>query len=135
MISFPAVRSPGPPPVSGGRQRGPRESGLGLEVEGLGDHFRAWFGRSGRRYIVSVHAMDGADPACEYDGALLLAVRRDGQGEPMLLDGRDSGEAGADGRNDRWVAAMRLRGATELHVHLLARDPDSRQRMLSDLCA
>lgn len=110
-------------------------SGVGAEGDRLGDHFRAWFGRSGRRYIVSVHALDGADPACEYDGALLFAVRRDAGGRSMLLEGRDSGEAGAAGRNERWITAMRQRGATELHVHLLARDPVARQRTLLDLTA
>lgn len=107
----------------------------GQEGERLGDHFRAWFGRSGQRYIVSVHALDGADPACEYDGALLFAVRRDADGNSVLVDGRDSGAAGAAGRNAGWIAAMRQRGATELHVHLLARDPAARQRALFDLTA
>ncbi|MGV2979256.1 hypothetical protein ACERNI_03490 [Camelimonas sp. ID_303_24] len=107
----------------------------GQQGERLGDHFRAWFGRSGQRYIVSVHALDGADPACEYDGALLFAVRRDAGGSSVLLDGRDSGAAGAAGRNAGWIAAMRQRGATELHVHLLARDPAARQRALFDLTA
>ncbi len=121
-----------------------REEALALDLgpgdanaagDGLGDHFRAWLGRSGRRYIVSVHALDGADPACEYDGALLFAVKRDAGGRSVLLEGRDSGQAGAAGGNGRWVAAMRQRGATELHVHLLARDPVARQRTLLDLIA
>ncbi len=121
-----------------------REDALALDLgpggadaagDGLGDHFRAWLGRSGRRYIVSVHALDGADPACEYDGALLFAVKRDAGGRSVLLEGRDSGEAGAAGGNGRWVAAMRQRGATELHVHLLARDAAARQRTLLDLTA
>ena len=43
--------------------------------------------------------------------------------------------AGAAGRNAGWIAAMRQRGATELHVHLLARDPAARQRALFDLTA
>lgn len=135
VIWLPAVTRNIPPPVTRTPVDTPREGCLALEGEGLAEHFRAWFGRSGRRYIVSVHEMEGADQACEYDGALLLAVRRDRQGEPTLLDGRDSGEAGAGGGNERWVAAMRRHGATELHVHLLARDYASRQSMLRDLVA
>lgn len=141
------ARAGAPRPVGGSAPAAsaPREGALtfgfdgpagdGREGERLGDHFRAWFGRSGQRYIVSVHALDGADPACEYDGALLLAVRRDACGRTMLLEGRDSGEAGAAGRNEGWITAMRQRGATELHVHLLARDSAARQRTLLDLTA
>lgn len=111
----------------------PRESDLALEAEGLGNHYRAWFGRSGRRYIVTVHALDGGDPACGYDGALFLAVRRDVGGRAVLLEGRDSGDADAGDCSERWILAMRQRGATELHVHLLARDALARQRVLRDL--
>lgn len=135
VISFPAVRSNSPPPVARSLGHSPREMCLALEGEGLAEHFRAWSGRSGRRYIVSVHVMDGTDPACDYDGALLLAVRRNGTGEPTLLDGRDSGHAGADGNNERWINAMQRHGATELHVHLLARDHAARQQTLHDLVA
>lgn len=115
------------------RDASPRESDLALAAEGLGNHYRAWFGRSGRRYIVTVHAPDGADPACGYDDALLLAVRRDARGRAVILEGRDSGDSGAEGPNERWILAMRERGATELHVHLLARDALARQRVLRDL--
>lgn len=133
VIWLPTARRTTPPPVA--KTPAPRESPLAIEGDGLAAHFRAWLGRSGQRYIVSVHEMESDDPACDYDGALLLAVRRNVRGEPTLLDGRDSGESGAGGGNARWLTAMRGHGATELHVHLLARDRASRQRMLRDLVA
>lgn len=110
------------------------EGFLALDGEGLSEHFRAWFGRSGRRYIVTIHALDEADLALDYDSALLLAVRRNGAGAPTLIDGCDSGEATTAALH-RWINAMRCAGATELHVHLLAHDRQARQRMLSDLVA
>lgn len=121
-------------PVPKAAQPAPHEGFLALEGEGLSEHFRAWFGRSGRRYIVTIHALDEADLALDYDSALLLAVRRNGAGAPTLIDGCDSGEATTAALH-RWINAMRGAGATELHVHLLAHDRQARQRMLSDLVA
>ncbi|MFC0284712.1 hypothetical protein ACFFJB_14060 [Camelimonas abortus] len=108
---------------------------LALEGEGLAENFRAWRGRSGRRYVVTIHDIDSAAVACDYEGALLLAVRRDHRGEPALIGGRDSGLPGADDENWRWLRAMRARGATEIHVHLLARSQAARQGALCDLVA
>lgn len=91
----------------------------------------AWRGRSGRRYVVSVYPLDlEADAAA---GALLLAVERDRVGSRRLIAACESGALGFTGVNGAWIAAMRRRGANELHVHLLAATRDSRRATLADL--
>jgi hypothetical protein len=92
---------------------------------------RAWRGRSGRRYVVSVYPLDEADDG--YAGALLLAVARDADGRRHLLAARESGSTAVNGYNGQWLTAAREHGANELHVHLLAASRAARRDTLADL--
>ncbi len=89
---------------------------------GLATRFQAWRGRSGRRYVVSVHRR-GRLP--DFADAVLLAVRCDPLGAMTLLGVRttDDGLAG-------WDA---LAQADEIHVHLLALRPAERRKVVEDL--
>ena len=79
--------------------------------------FRAWRGRSGRRYVVSVYRPE-AVPALE--GAVLIAVRREAGGM-------------------RRIVAIGIQGllpacnADEIHVHLLAGTDIARAAVAADL--
>ena len=111
---------------------GAREMPLGAIADGgPGLALRAWRGRSGKRYVVSVYDLDEADS--DYSGALLLAVSRDADGRRRLMEARESSDLAFTGYNGRWLAAMRDRGANELHVHLLAANHEARRRMMMDL--
>jgi hypothetical protein len=92
---------------------------------------RAWRGRSGRRYVVSVYPLDEAGDG--YAGALLLAVARDDEGRRHLVAARESGAAAVSGYNGQWLSAARERGANELHIHLLAASHSARRSTLDDL--
>ena len=101
-----------------------REAGAALPL-------RAWRGRSGRRYVVSVYTLDEADDG--YAGALLLAVARDAEGRRHLVAACESGAAAVSGYNGQWLCAARERGANELHIHLLAASKSARRSTLDDL--
>jgi hypothetical protein len=79
--------------------------------------FRAWRGRSGRRYVVSVYR---ADDVPTHDGAVLIAVRRERDGARRILG------VSVDG-------AEPPQGADEIHVHLLAHSAVARLAVLADL--
>lgn len=89
---------------------------------GLATRFHAWRGRSGRRYVVSVHRR-GRLP--DFADAVLLAVRCDPLGAMTLLGVRSTDD-GLGG----WEA---LTLADEIHVHLLALRPAERRRVVEDL--
>lgn len=107
----------------------------------------AWRGRSGRRYVVSVHACD-APPPME-GGGVLLAITRDRDGSARLLGSiglagpvQCDGEPVPENRNHaagradalgNWCEAMRARGACEWHLHLLARSVLAQEAMRADL--
>lgn len=94
----------------------------------------SWRGASGRRYVVGVQSDIRADVA-DMEGAVLIAVRRAPDGTASVLDVAAS-EPGATRRSRlRWLALMRTRGATEMHVHLLAEDEAERDAVRRDLAA
>jgi hypothetical protein len=101
---------------------------------GLRETFRltSWRGHSGRRYVAGVHPLTEAE-AVDVRDAVLLAVRRDPDGTATIVDSAaTSAQRQAPARRS-WIARMRERGATEMHVHRLA-DGDTEQRaMLRDL--
>lgn len=92
----------------------------------------SWRGASGRRYVVGIQPDLGA-AAAEMDGAVLIAVQRAGDGTASVVDVAIA-EPGSTRRSRlRWLALMRTRGATELHVHLLAEDEAERAAVRRDL--
>ena len=92
----------------------------------------SWRGRSGRRYVVGIHALDEPDMA-DVTEAVVLAVQRYADGVSELLDISVPSSAASRRSRLRWLALMRVRGATEMHVHLLAEDEAERGAVLRDL--
>ncbi len=87
----------------------------------------SWRGRSGRRYVVGIHGFAEIDVE-DLVGAVLIAVRREGRGVARVIDV-------ACGTLDRgeWLDAMKLRGAQEVHLHLLAASDAERVEIVEDL--
>ena len=92
----------------------------------------SWRGRSGRRYVVGVHPLSEPDMA-ELDEAVVIAVRRSGDGDAALLGVASPGRSTPRVARLGWLAGMRARGATEMHVHRLADSESARQAVVADL--
>ena len=92
----------------------------------------SWRGRSGRRYVVGIHPLDEAH-VIEVTDAVILAVRRDGDGTAHVSDIATAGSRPGDEARTRWTAEARGHGATELHVHRLAEDDVERRAVIEDL--
>ena len=92
----------------------------------------SWRGRSGRRYVVGVHPL-GASEIFELANAVILAVRRDGDGAARLIDLATVGERPRGRSRAAWVAAVCAQGATEMHVHRLAATDAERRAIIDDL--
>jgi hypothetical protein len=92
----------------------------------------AWRGRSGRRYVVGVHPLEAAD-VLDVTDAVILAVRRDRDGVAQVIDIATAGSRPLAQARERWMAAVRERGATEMHVHRLAEGEDERLAIIEDL--
>lgn len=90
--------------------------------------FTAWRGRSGRRYVASVFAIDDSH-ALGFTDAVVLAISPDRR----IIAARDSGPFGVEAALGRWQRAVAAAGAAEIHVHLLAEDGLSRRAALLDL--
>ncbi|MGX1786297.1 hypothetical protein ACWIGM_06140 [Bosea sp. NPDC055332] len=90
--------------------------------------FTAWRGRSGRRYVASVFAVQDGH-ALGFSDAVLLAVSPDRK----IVAARDSGPFGIDAALTRWRDAVAMAGASEIHIHLLAEDGAGRRAVLCDL--
>jgi hypothetical protein len=90
--------------------------------------FTAWRGRSDRRYVASVFAIQDGH-ALGFSDAVLLAVSP----ERKIVAARDSGPFGIDAALTRWRDAVAMAGASEIHVHLLAEDAAGRRAALCDL--
>ncbi len=90
--------------------------------------FTAWRGRSGRRYVASVFAIQDGH-ALGFTDAVLLAVSPDRK----IVAARDSGPFGIDAALTRWRDAVAMAGAIEIHAHLLAEDGAGRRAALCDL--
>ncbi|TDR94759.1 hypothetical protein EV668_2048 [Enterovirga rhinocerotis] len=98
----------------------------------LASPMSSWRGVSGRRYVVGVHP--SLVPAVvDMAGAVLIAVRRGGDGTASVVDVTVPDPAATRRSRLRWLALMRTRGATELHVHLLAEDDAERDAVRRDL--
>lgn len=121
-------------------QRRERQPRAGIREERLralsglrrGPALTSWRGASGRRYVVGVHAVE---PAVMEDAteAVVIAVERSGDGVARVVDVA-APAAGTTRRSRlRWLALARTRGATEMHVHLLAEDQAERDAVVRDL--
>ena len=116
------------------RRAGVREERLrataGLRQAALS--LSSWRGRSGRRYIVGVHAAESPEILDATD-AVILAVRREADGTAHVIDIAAVGARPGGPARSRWLAAVRAQGATEMHVHRLADNADERRAVLEDL--
>ncbi len=92
----------------------------------------SWRGRSGRRYVVGIHPANEADIA-DLTDAVLIGVQRLGDGTSEVLDVSAPGPRSSARQRSRWLASMRSRGATELHVHRLAESEAERRAVVADL--
>lgn len=96
------------------------------------DAMTSWCGMSGRRYVVGVHEAAAPDLA-DVTEAVVIAVARTRDGTARVLDVA-APEPGTTRRSrQRWLSLMRTRGATELHVHLLAETAADRAAIRHDL--
>lgn len=92
----------------------------------------AWRGRSGRRYVVGIHAL--SEPEFDEVGnAVVIAVRRDGMGVAQPVSVAASGESPRERLQRSWLARVSQSGATEIHVHRLAESADERRAIVEDL--
>jgi hypothetical protein len=87
-----------------------------------------WRGASGRHYIHSVYRPATCPP---FPGAVYIAVKRNGDLRQALAVGSFS---------DFWTASAGLqlvdmKGADEIHVHLLARSPAAIRAVIADIQA
>ena len=92
----------------------------------------SWRGRSGRRYVVGIHPLSESD-INELTNAVILAVRRDTDGSASLIDIATVGGHSRSGGRARWIASVRARGASEMHVHRLAATEAERRAVIDDL--
>lgn len=81
--------------------------------------------------LEEMHALEEAPLPAQ---AVILAVRRDTEGRARLL-GALACEPGEAWASRAWYRAMVMRGAREMHVHLLAADPCARRAVCADLAA
>ena len=98
------------------------------------DAISSWRGASGRRYVVGVHALIGTGLA-DVAEAVVLAVRRQHDGVAEVVDVAAPAADTSRRARLRWLAFMRARGATEMHVHLLAGSVAEREAVRQDLAA
>ena len=92
---------------------------------GLGERFWYWRGASGQSYIHSIYSRDLC-PAVP--GAVFVLVRKSGGERQALCTGR----FGGDGKLPHKYAHI-CGNDVEVHVHLLARDPETALSVLRDL--
>lgn len=96
------------------------------------DSLTSWRGRSGRRYVVGVHAPTEPDLADIAD-AVVIAVRRGRDGTAAVVDAAAPGRWTPRPARAGWLSAARRQGATELHVHRLADSEAARRAVVADL--
>ncbi len=92
----------------------------------------AWRGRSGRRYIVGVHALVAAE-VMDVTDAVIIAVRRDAAGAASVIATATVGPLFGEEARAAWLSRVQHLGATEMHVHRLAYDEPERRALMDDL--
>lgn len=107
----------------------------GLSGTAVADRFCAWAGRSGRRYIFSVFALDAQADAASVPlarNAIALMVRRPAQGSRRVVWAERI-------ETEETVAAVRRAAAQagpegrEIHLHFLSVEPGERRAAFADL--
>ena len=129
-------RPDGPSPTSGTAERArsatPREEPLRALSDGLvGAALTAWRGHSGRRYVVAVTPL-AEDEIAHLVDAVVIAVARAPDGGALIVEVAAFGPSTPPCDGAAWLARMRARGATELHIHRLGAE-DGRRAALQDL--
>jgi hypothetical protein len=100
-----------------------------LRATALENLFQSWRGRSGRRYICSVHPVaDVAEIDC--GRAVVAAVRQTSAGAEIAFVFQPA-EGGEDFAF--WAQRARRCDAGAFHVHLLAETPEARAAVADDL--
>ncbi|MGL4811848.1 MAG: hypothetical protein ACRCXM_08725 [Beijerinckiaceae bacterium] len=94
------------------------------------ERFCAWRGKSGKRYVTSIYSFADCP---DYEHVVALAVRRDWDGARTVIDGLDLGPFPLVSLGGDILEQARVRGATEIHLHLLADTAEARQAVLDDL--
>lgn len=92
----------------------------------------SWRGRSGRRYVVAVHAPTETDIGDVTD-AVLIAVQRGDDGTAEVLDVAAPDSLAPVRQRVGWLSSVRARGVTEIHVHRLAETDADRRAVVADL--
>lgn len=133
MTNVLALRPSGERPLVEGLRRlsSLREEPL-RALSGTGVAMTCWRGRSGRRYVTTVHAADGTEVTDTVEAAV-IAVRRVRGGGAEPLGAAAFGSDGSSPARLSWMAGMRARGATEMHVHVLPEGPNGHRDALLDL--
>lgn len=96
----------------------------------------AWRGRSGRRYVVGVHPLDGltVEDVEDLGDVVVIAVRRTEHGTARPAEVIAFGPGRCERRCRRlWLARHRLSQTTEMHVHRLAESEAERAAIVADL--
>jgi hypothetical protein len=114
---------------SAGRRRFDNAPLTALAGEALGQRFRSWRGRSGKRFVFSVYDLASC-PA--YEHAVMIVAAASPDGERRVISIADTGsfpdivlaKAGATGP---------AHSALELHIHLLAQSRAERLAVIADL--
>lgn len=112
--------------AAAGASRGQGEHLPSLGDLPIGARLRVWFGRSGRRYVFSSFPIENL-PA--FEGAVAIGLKADASGSlrPIWI-------AAPEDRTDLSKLVCLLGGAvSEVHLHLLARDEESRLAVIADL--
>ena len=94
----------------------------------------AWRGRSGRRYVVSIHPFRPLDLDYGRD-AVILAVRRPETGPAAIVGLHAMADHPRDLSLWRMFDRAHEAGANELHVHRLAETEAARVAIVADLAA
>lgn len=100
------------------------------ELDGFGDRFWYWSGRSGKRYIHSVYKPNACPPL---PGAVFVLVQRLANGKRLALEvGRfcDDWDYVSAVIADYKAGCSRV---DEIHVHLLANSSDNADKVAADL--
>ena len=105
-----------------------------LSDRAITSRFHAWLGASGRRYIVSVYALDlllAHAGIPDFDRFVLIPVARQG------LTRRPDDVIAVERESDKGFAVQRAlaHGVSEWHVHLLANGRSERATVVADLAA